>query len=211
MIDDVRLPEKWSKGSSGGPAFQTDTVATVSGVQDREERWEHPLSTWDIVHNIRTPEDMAALRAFHRVRRGASRGFLLKDWIEFTSAADGVSQPSAIDQPLGAGDGATKIFPIVRHYSDSGGSYDWPVHWPVAGTVLVAADGVPMGSGWTLQRGAGTITFLSAPGNGVALTCGFEFDYPVHFVEDQLSVTWDTINSRSAGSVPIEEVRGENG
>lgn len=206
-IDDVRLPPNWSKGSAGGPAFLTDVVALVSGEEDREERWEHPLATYDIVHSVRRPEDIAAIRAFHRARRGASRGFLLKDWIEYTSAADGVSAPSALDQPLGTGDGAEEVFAIVKRYSDAGGTYDWPVMWPVGGTVLVAVDGTPLGSGFTVNRGAGTITFDSPPGNGDVLTCGFEFDVPVRFMEDQLSVTWDTINSRSAGSVPLQEVR----
>jgi len=210
MIDDVRLPEKWSKGSSGGPTFNTRILTMVSGHQDREERWNHPLGGWDIVHNIKTVEDMAQLRAFHRARRGASRGFLLKDWLEYTSAANGIAAPSATDQPLGTGDGTNKVFQIVKRYSDTAASYDWPIAWPVAGTVLVAVDGTPLGSGFTVQRGVGTITFASAPANGKVLTCGFAFDVPVHFKEDQLSVTWDTINSRSAGSVPIEEVRGEN-
>ncbi len=206
-IDDVRLPEKWSKGSSGGPAFLTDIVDMVSGDQDREERWEHPLATYDIAHNVKRPADIAELRAFHRARRGASRGFLLKDWIEYTSAEDGIAAPEATDQPLGTGDGSTTVFPIVKRYSDAGGSYDWPVIWPVAGTVLVAVDGTPIGSGFTVDRGEGTITFAAAPAGAAVLTCGFEFDVPVHFAEDQLNVVWDTINSRSAGSVTLEEVR----
>lgn len=207
-IDDVRLPEKWSKGSSGGPAFLTDVVQTVSGEEDREERWEHPLASYDIAHNVKRPEDIAELRAFHRARRGASRGFLLKDWIEYSSAADGISAPSALDQPLGTGDGGETVFPIVKRYEDSAASYDWPVLWPVAGTVLVAVDGAPLGPGdFTVQRGDGTITFSSAPAGSAVLTCGFQFDVPVRFAEDQLTVSWDTINSCSAGSVPLQEVR----
>ncbi len=206
-IDDVRLPEKWSKGSSGGPAFLTDVVQTVSGDEDREERWADPLGTGDIVHTVKRADDIAEIRAFHRARRGASRGFLLKDWIEYTSRADGVSAPTALDQPLGTGDGAETVFAIVKRYSDAAGSYDWPVLWPVAGTVLVAVDGVPLGGGFTVNRGAGTITFASAPGTGDVLTCGFQFDYPVRFTDDHLNVSWDTINSRSAGSIPLQEVR----
>lgn len=207
MIDDVRLPANWSKGSAGGPAFLTDVVHMVSGDQDREERWADPLASYDIVHNIKTPEQIAELRAFHRARRGASRAFLLKDWIEFTSASNGRQAPAATDQPLGTGTGAATVFSIVKRYSDAGGSYDQPIAWPVAGTVLVAVDGAPLGSGFTVQRGDGTVTFAVAPSNGAVLTCGFEFDVPVHFVEDQLNVSWDTINSCSAGSVPLEEVR----
>lgn len=207
MIDDVRLPEKWSQGSSGGPAFLTDIVQTVDGAEDREERWADPLATYDIAHNVKSPTDISALRAFHRARRGAARGFLLKDWIEYTSKADGVSTPTTLDQPLGTGDGSTTVFPIVKRYTDSAATYDWPVLYPVTGTVVAAKDGVTT-TAFTVQRGAGTITFTSAPANGVVLTCGYQFDVPVRFAEDHLAVTWDTINSRSAGSVPLQEVRG---
>lgn len=207
MIDDVRLPEGWSKGSSGGPAFLTQVVVLDSGHEDREERWENPLAQYDIAHNVKRPEDIAALRAFHRARRGASRGFLLKDWIEFTSSPDGCSAPTATDQPVGIGNGSAVTFPIVKRYEDAGGTYDHPILWPVAGTVLVAFDAVPQASGFTVDRGDGTITFAVAPGAGVVITSGFEFDVPVRFTEDLLSVSWDTINSRSAGSVPLQEVR----
>lgn len=206
-IDDVRLPEKWSKGSAGGPGFQTEIVPMLSGDEDREERWEHPLASYDIAHNVKRPEQIAELRAFHRARRGASRGFLLKDWIEFTSAANGIDAPAASDQPLGTGDGSETEFTLVKRYADAGGSYDWPILWPVAGTVLVAVDGSPLGSGFSVDRGSGVVTFDVAPGDGDVLTCGFEFDVPVRFTEDLLSVSWDSINSRSAGQVPLQEVR----
>jgi uncharacterized protein (TIGR02217 family) len=207
MIDDVRLPENWSKGSSGGPAFLTDVVQLASGEEDREERWEHPLAQYDVAHNARRAEDIAQLRLFHRARRGASRAFLLKDWLEYTSAADGLAAASAVDQPLGTGDGVETVFAIVRRYEDSGGSYDRPIMWPVASTVLVAVDGAPT-TAFTVQRGAGTITFATAPAAAAVLTCGFEFDVPVRFAEDLLSISWDTINARSAGAVPLIEVRG---
>jgi uncharacterized protein (TIGR02217 family) len=212
MIDDVRLPEAWSKGSSGGPAFLTQVVPLASGEDDREERWDTELATYDIAHNIKSPTQIAELRAFHRLRRGASRGFLLKDWIEWTSASDDESPPAATDQPLGEGDGAETVFAIVKRYEDAVTSYDRPIAWPVADTVVVAVDGVVVNpADYTVQRGAGTITFDAAPADGAELTCGFTFDVPVRFVEDHLSISWDTINSRSAGQVPLQEVRNENG
>jgi uncharacterized protein (TIGR02217 family) len=207
VIDDVRLPERWSRGSSSGAAFLTIAVPLASGEVDRAERWEDPLSQYDIAHNIKSLEEMAELRAFHKARRGASRGFLIKDWVEFTSASDGVSDPDAEDQPLGTGDGATTVFSIVKRYADAGGSYDQPIAWPVAGTVLVAVDGAPLGSGFTVQRGDGTITFAVAPALDAVLTCGFEFDVPVRFVDDMLPVLYDNAGQRSASQIALEEVR----
>ncbi|MDZ4306611.1 DUF2460 domain-containing protein [Allopontixanthobacter sp.] len=209
MIDDVRLPDKFSRGSSGGFAFKTDAVRLVSGEIDREELWADPLGTWDVAHTIQSLEDMAALRAFHRARRGSARGFLFRDFLEYSSAANGIDAPDELDQPLGTGDGAETVFAIIKRYQDAGNTYDWPVHWPVEAAVLVAVNGVVTG-GFTVQRGAGTITFAAPPAPGAVLTCGFEYDLPVHFVEDQLNVTFDTKTSRSAGQVPIEQLIGED-
>lgn len=214
MIDDVRLPEDWSRGSSSGAGWLTNAVRLASGEVDREERWEDPLSQYDIGHNIKSRDEIAALRSFHKARRGASRAFLLKDEVEFTSAADGRSDPDAEDQPLlrpgtalSTGNGVLTVFSIVKRYSDAGGSYDQPIKWPVAGTVLVAKNGVPFVGGFTVQRGAGTVTFAVAPANGVVLTCGFEFDVPVRFTDDVLPVLHENPAQGSANQIALEEVR----
>lgn len=206
-IDDVRLPEKWSKGSAGGPAFNTEKVPLASGDVYREQRWEDPLWRWDIAHNIKTLADMAALRAFHLARRGAKRGFLLKDWIDWTSNADGNAAPSMLDQPLGTGTGAQTTFDLIKRYPDTVNPYDRPIRWPVTGTLVVAVNGVLKSSGVAVNRGTGVVTLTPAPAATAVITAGFEFDVPVAFEEDWLSVSFDTINSRTAGQVPIEEVR----
>jgi uncharacterized protein (TIGR02217 family) len=113
-----------------------------------------------------------------------------------------------LDQPLGTGDGATTTFQLVKRYSDGAGNYyDRPILWPVAGTLTVAADGVHVSSGVSVNRGTGVVTFTSAPADGVDLTAGFAFDVAVRFDDDWLSVTFDTINSQSAGSIPLVGVR----
>lgn len=207
MIEDVRLPDKWSKGSTGGLAFLTAVVPLASGDSDREERWINPLWRGDIAHNIKTPEAALELRAFHAARRGASRGFLLKDWVEYTSAADGVTARTMLDQPLGTGDGVDTTFQLVKRYTDAGGTYDRPIKWPVTGTLKVAVNGVEKTTGVSVNRGTGVVTLTPAPALAAVITAGFEFDVPVHFVDDHLQLTWTGINSRDAGSVVLEEVR----
>lgn len=207
MVDDVRLPEKWSKGSNGGFEFSTEAVPTDDGGVETNENWAVPLRRYEISHNVKTPDDIALLRAFHAARRGASRPFLFQDWIDFTSKADGVSAAAMTDQPLGVGDGATVAFQLVKRYADSVSPIDVPVLWPVAGSVLIAKDGVSTPSGWSVNRGTGIVTFTSAPALGVVLKSGFQFDVPVRFEDDLLRISWDTINSRSAGSVPLQEWR----
>lgn len=208
MIDDIRLPEFWSKGSTGGPEFLTGQVPLSGGGLYRAKRWEEPLNRYDIAGNARRPADIGLLNAFFRARFGPHRGFLLKDWIDYRSSADGVSPISATDCALGVGDGATVDFQLVKRYPDAIAPTDRPIRWPVAATLEVAVDGVPE-AGVTVDRGTGIVTFAAAPAAAAVLTAGFEFDVPVHFVEDWLQISWDTVNSRSAGSVPIEELRPE--
>lgn len=207
MVDDVRLPEKWSKGSAGGPSFLTDVVTLASGDEYREQRWIRPLWKYEIAHNIKSIDQIAELRAFHLARRGQARSFLLKDWLDWTSATDGVSAPAMTDQPLGTGTGALTTFQLVKRYADGVNPYDRPIKWPVAGTLKVAVNGVLKTSGVAVNRGTGVVTLTPAPASGATITAGFEFDVPVRFEDDWLSVSWDTINSRSAGSVPLLEVR----
>jgi uncharacterized protein (TIGR02217 family) len=207
MIHDVRLPEKWSKGSTGGLEWRTNIVGKASGDEHRVKKWSRPKWRGDIAHNVKSPADISELRAFHLARNGSHKGFLLKDWIDWTSNADGVSPATALDQPLGTGTGALTTFQLVKRYGDVAGSYDRAIFWPVTGTLLIAVDGTPLGGGFSVNRGTGIVTFSVAPADDAVLTAGFQFDVPVRFEDDLLSVSWDTINSRSAGQVPLIEVR----
>lgn len=206
-LDDVRLPENWSKGSAGGPEWLTDQVDTADGGAWAEQRWEDPLHRYDIAHNIKTPAAIGLIRAFHNARRGKKFGFLLKDWLDFTSAADGQSTATMLDQPLGTGTGAQTTFQLVKRYADTVRPYDREIKWPVAGTLVVAVNGVLKSSGVSVVRGTGIVTLTPAPAAAAVITAGFQFDVPVHFAEDQLQITYDTLNSRSAGSIVIEEIR----
>lgn len=207
MTQDVRLPDKWSKGSAGGPEFLTDVVPLASGGEYREQRWARPLWKYEIAHNIKRIEQIAELRAFHLARRGAANSFLLKDWIDYTSAIDGLSAPTMLDQPLGTGTGAQTSFNLIKRYPDAVSPYDRLIKWPVTGTLLIAVNGVAKVSGVAVNRGTGVVTLTPAPAAAAVITAGFQFDVPVRFEDDWLSVSWDTINSRSAGSVPLVEVR----
>ncbi|MFN3616132.1 MAG: DUF2460 domain-containing protein, partial [Rubrimonas sp.] len=53
----------------------------------------------------------------------------------------------------------------------------------------------------------GVVTFSGAPGAGVAITAGFEFDVPVRFDTDVLDVTLDLERLGSITSIPLLELR----
>ena len=77
----------------------------------------------------------------------------------------------------------------------------------VAGTVRVALGTVEQMSGWTVDTTTGVVTFTSAPGNGVIVRAGFEFDVPVRFDTDMLDVTLDIERLGSITSIPLLEIR----
>ena len=90
-----------------------------------------------------------------------------------------------------------------RHRRRSG----WAIAKPVAGTVRVALGTVEQMSGWTLDATTGVVTFTTAPGNGVIVRAGFEFDVPVRFDTDMLDVTLDIERLGSITSIPLIEIR----
>jgi uncharacterized protein (TIGR02217 family) len=78
---------------------------------------------------------------------------------------------------------------------------------PIAGSVTVALNGTSQASGWSVDTTTGVITFTTAPGLGVAITAGFEFDVPVRFDTDALDVTLDLERLGSISSIPLLEIR----
>ena len=78
---------------------------------------------------------------------------------------------------------------------------------PVAGTRAGRARRRRAGLGWSVNTTTGIVTFDTAPGAGVLVTAGFEFDVPVRFDTDRLDVTWDLDRLGSIASIPLVEVR----
>ena len=65
---------------------------------------------------------------------------------------------------------------------------------------------VPATGRVTLDPG-GWVTFDVPPAAGAAITASFDFDVPVRFAEDRLSVARATFLAGEAPSVPLIEVR----
>jgi len=72
--------------------------------------------------------------------------------------------------------------------------------------VRIALSGVEQPSGWSVDTTTGVVTFSAAPGAGVAVTAGFEFDVPVRFDTDALDVTLDLERLGSITSIPLLEI-----
>lgn len=93
--------------------------------------------------------------------------------------------------------------------TQGGASQSWTraIAKPVAVTVRVALGGTEQTSGWSIDTTTGLVTFGSAPGAGVPVTAGFEFDVPIRFDTDTLDVTLDLDRLGSIASIPLLEIR----
>ncbi|RMF35062.1 MAG: TIGR02217 family protein [Alphaproteobacteria bacterium] len=203
---EVRFPDDISRGARGGPERRTQIVELASGDEERNASWANSRRRYDVAYGIRRADDLAAVVAFFEARNGRLYGFRFKDWADYKSCLPSTT-PSATDQVIGTGDGATKAFQLVKAYSSGGRTWTRTITKPVAGSVAVAIDGVEQASGWSVDTTTGLVTFNAAPASGVSITAGFEFDVPVRFDTDTLDVTLDLERLGSITSIPLLEIR----
>lgn len=203
---EVQFPTDISKGSSGGPMRKTDIVELVSGFEERNAAMANSKRTYDAGMGLRNVNDLHDVIEFWEARFGQLYGFRWKDWADYKSCKTG-RNVSETDQQIGVGDGTTTAFQLVKNYVSGVGGYARSIRKPVAGTVKVALDDVNQTSGWSVDTTTGIVTFTSAPGNGVVVSAGYEFDVPVRFDADSLSISIDAFNHGSIPSIAIKEIR----
>ena len=202
-FEDVQFPVAVGREASVEPAFSTDIVTAASGVEQRNSAWADARLRFDVGPGLRSEEDLQALLAFFRARRGAAVGFRFEDPLDHSSSGM-IGAPGAADQPLGAGDGIASEFRLVKSY----GGQVRRITRPRAGTVRVSVAGVERAAGWTLRAG-GTIAFDDPPAAGAEIAAGFLFDVPVRFGEDRLGFSLATFRAGEIPSVPLIELRGD--
>ena len=203
---EIRFPDNISRGARGGPERRTQVVELASGDEERNASWANSRRRYDVAYGIRRADDLAEVVAFFEARNGRLFGFRYKDWADYKS-----SLPSQVitptDQQIGTGTGSLKTFPLSKRYISGAQTWVRTIAKPVAGTVRVALGLVEQMSGWTLDVTTGVVTFSTAPGIGVVVRAGFEFDVPVRFDSDSLDVTLDVEQLGSITSIPLLEIR----
>jgi uncharacterized protein (TIGR02217 family) len=204
---EVRFPAALSVGSTGGPERRTEIVSLSNGFEERNSPWAHSRRRYDAGLGVRSLDDLAEVVAFFEARHGQLHGFRWKDWTDFKSCAPSAT-PGPLDQPLGTGDGATRVFALAKTYASGGQAYRRPIKKPVAGTVKVAVAGVALGGGqYAVDHAAGLVELAVAPADGAAVTAGFEFDVPVRFDADRISASLAGFAAGEVPSIPVVEVR----
>ncbi|MBS7668216.1 DUF2460 domain-containing protein [Croceicoccus gelatinilyticus] len=202
-FDDIPYPLALGRGAAVSPEFSTTIVITASGHEHRNSVWSDARLRYDVGPGIRSEAELGTLLSFFRARRGAARGFRLRDPNDYSS--NGMTgAPSAFDQLLGLGDGVQTIFPLIKSYG-SDDAQERRITRPVSETIQISVDGVET-SAWSIGQ-RGVIRLHDAAPPGAQVRAGYLFDVPVRFAEDRLEVSNAAFAAGEAPSVPLIEVR----
>ena len=202
FIETPRFPDDISYGSTGGPMFKTTVYTGYSGTEQRNITWAEARHQYEAAHGIRDRDDMDVLRAFFYNMRGRAYGFRFKDWSDY----------NLTDENIGTGDGVEDTFTITKTYTSGAETYVRRIYKPIASGFVVKVNNVVVNpSNYTLDDTTGTIVFDggSEPGVGLAVTVTGEFDVPVRFDTDQMSVSHDGFQIESWTSIPLVEIRSD--
>ena len=203
---DVRLPATISFGSTGGPGFATTVVETGSGYEQRTIQWAEARAEYDLAPAVQHESEVTTLLAFFRARQGRAFAFRFRDWTDFRSGPADLA-PTPFDQVLGTGDGQTTRFHLIKRYDDPAAPALRRITKPVADSVNVALDGTVLTTGWQPDPLTGTVDFDLAPSAGSQITAGFEFDVPVRFADDRLSLGLQSFRAGLVEAIRLVEVR----
>jgi uncharacterized protein (TIGR02217 family) len=204
-IHEIDFPLAIAFHSTGGPVRRTEIVTLGSGHEERNAVWAGSRRRYDIGSGVRTLDDLAAVTAFFEARRGRLYGFRFRDFADCKSCAPGAA-PAATDQVIGLGDGTTRTFQLTKTYGDIAASYVRAIVKPVAGSAIVAVDGVAPDGGYGVDAASGLLTFDNAPEAGAAITAGFVFDTPVRFDTDTLAINLASFTAGELVSIPLGEI-----
>ena len=206
---EIRFPTNISRGAHGGPERRTDVVVLGSGAEERNARWAASRRSYNAGYGVRTLDDLHAVIAFFEERRGKLHGFRWHDAADFKSCPPEQAL-SGSDQMLGVGDGARNRFDLIKTYGVSFAPFARRIAKPVAGTMLVAVNGVAVANAnYTVDTVNGSITFQPghSPPAGAIVSAGFQFDVPVRFDTDKLEVNLSGFRSGAIPSIPLVEIR----
>jgi uncharacterized protein (TIGR02217 family) len=205
FLDDVVFPAAVSRGSRGGPDWPAEIVTLASGREERNVSWSAPLRLYDVSFGVRTPGELYEVLELYHAAKGRLSGFRFQDFTDWKSCAPHQT-PSALDQRLGVGNGVATAFPLVKRYSAGVTHFERRITRPF-GTLLVAVNGSPTASGWTLNAATGVVTFAAPPAAGAVLDWGGTFHVPVRFDTRLDQIAMASATSGDIPSILLKELR----
>jgi uncharacterized protein (TIGR02217 family) len=223
---EVEFPTQVAFGAVGGPTWSTTINTGFSGYEQRNRNWTYPLAKYQISLDHKPIASFTIVNEFFLNVAGKADAFRFSDLKDYAATA----------QVIGTGDGANKVFQLVKNYTIGGRTFTRPIKKPITSevkdyqgtsltdTVKVYDNGVekthgagyPVGSppyAYSLDETTGIITFLTAPLNGHIITADFEFHVPVRFDTDEMKAVVEESDAEGGNalitwsSVDMIEVR----
>jgi len=205
---EVRFPTDLALGSSGGPIRRTEVITLGSGKEQRNARWAHSRRRYNAGYGVKTIDDLQTVIEFFEERRGRFYGFRFHDPLDNKSSkAD--REISALDQTIDFGDGSKKTFQLVKRYGDYETGYVRRIHKPIQGSLTLALDGELISDDkYTVDWKTGIIEFATnnIPDENIKISAGFEFDIPVRFDADEISINLTHFEVGDIPSIPLVEL-----
>ncbi|HKR18643.1 MAG TPA: DUF2460 domain-containing protein [Stellaceae bacterium] len=162
----------WSVKRS--PVWKTRAQQAISGKETRLADWSYPAWHWaltfDFLRATPSAAEFQSLAGFFNQRQGAFGTFLYAD----------ADDNAVTGQSLGAGDGATVSFQLVRAF----GGFIEPVLAPNVVSAVYLAGVVQSPSAYSVNPTTGLLTFTAAPASGAAITADFSYYFRCRFAED---------------------------
>lgn len=204
---DVLFPTAVSFGATGGPERRNEIVLMTSGRERRNLRQAHSRRTYDAGTGVKSIQDVYDILAFFEARRGSFHAFRFRDPFDNRSCRPGET-PAPGDQSLGTGDGVTTRFMLTKTYGSGADAYRRPIRKPVPASLRVAVAGFekirPVD--FSFDDATGEVLFTAAPPAGAGVTAGYEFDVPVRFDAERMSVSLTSFRAGQIPTIPLIEV-----
>lgn len=190
---DVSLSRQVSVGFKGGPSWNTLVVSMASGKDRRNQEWSMPHHRYTADYTLLTPQDQNSVLEAFLSCRGQLHSFRFKDWNDY----------KATNQAMSVGDGTATPRQLTKTYTFGSASYTRTITLPVAGSVVITANGTPIAV--TVNTLTGMVTPVSTWPSGQVIKASFEFDVRVRFGADFYPFTRDTNVSAAVSMDLIED------
>jgi uncharacterized protein (TIGR02217 family) len=207
---DVLFPLGISFGATGGPERRNEIVSLTSGREKRNARFSQSRRYYDAGTGVRSLDDLHEVISFFEARRGSLHAFRFRDPFDMKSCRPDAT-PSPLDQTIGVGDGTTTRFALVKVYGSGDDAYRRLIMKPRLDSlrVAVATEERSSPSDFHFDGETGEIVFGPGhvPAEGAVITAGYEFDVPVRFDTERLSVNLKAFKAGQIPSIPLIEVQ----
>lgn len=193
---EIRFPESIAFNSSSILEFNTTIIKAKNGYEQRNINWNSNKMKFNIINGIKTKTELDELITFFRNVKGAGYGFRFKDFTDY----------QAENQYIGAGNGETKEFQLIKAYRVSDNIiYYRKITKPIISTVRVFINDIES-KDFNIDLTTGLITLNTVPEVNTSIKANFEFDVPVRFENDIMEITMNSINSGNVKEIILTEI-----